>query len=189
MPKFLLNLLVQIFKAFVYSKIQILFGNNSPQLPAQPARVLVVPYPVATFLSSRSADGWTPPVIPHLRSARARSRHHHLPSLPAPPSSTSDAARAFTTPPSLPPSLTPLLTSPLPSMALMPLTPPLLPPATPLWRSPGPYKRAMRSPGSHRTSSPLFQAPSRPPSPSRRAQAAAVRCLRCAASLPLLRHR
>jgi hypothetical protein len=146
MPKFLLNLLVQIFKAFVYSKIQILFGNNSPQLPAQPARVLVVPYPVATFLSSRSADGWTPPVIPHLRSARARSRHHHLPSLPAPPSSTSDAARAFTTPPSLPPSLTPLLTSPLPSMALMPLTPPLLPPATPLWRSPGPYKRAMRPP-------------------------------------------
>jgi hypothetical protein len=28
MSKFHLNLLVQIFKAFVYSKIQILFGNN-----------------------------------------------------------------------------------------------------------------------------------------------------------------
>jgi hypothetical protein len=28
MSKFLLNLLVQISKAFVYSKIQILFGNN-----------------------------------------------------------------------------------------------------------------------------------------------------------------
>jgi hypothetical protein len=34
MSKFLLNLLVQISKAFVYSKIQILFGNNSPQLSA-----------------------------------------------------------------------------------------------------------------------------------------------------------
>jgi hypothetical protein len=37
MSKFLLNLLVQISKAFVYSKIQILFGNNSPQLLAHPA--------------------------------------------------------------------------------------------------------------------------------------------------------
>jgi hypothetical protein len=37
MSKFLLNLLVQISKAFVYSKIQILFGNNSPQLSAHPA--------------------------------------------------------------------------------------------------------------------------------------------------------
>jgi hypothetical protein len=37
MSKFLLNLLGQIFKAFVYSKIQILFKNNSPQLSAHPA--------------------------------------------------------------------------------------------------------------------------------------------------------
>jgi neural Wiskott-Aldrich syndrome protein len=37
MSKFLLNLPVQISKAFVYSKIQILFGNNSPQLSAHPA--------------------------------------------------------------------------------------------------------------------------------------------------------
>jgi hypothetical protein len=37
MSKFLLNLLVQISKAFVYSKIQILFKNNSPQLSAHPA--------------------------------------------------------------------------------------------------------------------------------------------------------
>jgi hypothetical protein len=36
MSKFLLNLLVQISKAFVYSKFQILFRNNSPQLSAQP---------------------------------------------------------------------------------------------------------------------------------------------------------
>jgi hypothetical protein len=177
LSRFLLNLLVQIFKAFVYSKIQILFGNNSPQLsaqprpipffptsrspsphwasaswPAQPARTSVVPYPVAPSsrgsassraafaLSSRPADKWTPPVIPHLRPTRARPRRHHLPSLPTPPSSTSDAARAFTTPPSRSPSLILLLTSPPPSMALTPLTPPLLPPATPLRRSPDPYK-------------------------------------------------
>jgi hypothetical protein len=37
MSKFLLNLLVQISKAFVYSKIKILFRNNSPQLSAHPA--------------------------------------------------------------------------------------------------------------------------------------------------------
>jgi hypothetical protein len=37
MSKFLLNLLGQISKDFVYSKIQILFGNNSPQLLAHPA--------------------------------------------------------------------------------------------------------------------------------------------------------
>jgi hypothetical protein len=38
MSKFLLNLLVQISKAFVYSKIQILFGNNSSQISAHPAQ-------------------------------------------------------------------------------------------------------------------------------------------------------
>jgi hypothetical protein len=39
MSKFLLNLLVQISKAFVYSKIQILFGNNfsSDSGPSGPA--------------------------------------------------------------------------------------------------------------------------------------------------------
>jgi hypothetical protein len=39
MSKFLLNLLVQISKAFVYSKIQILFGNNfsSDSSPSGPA--------------------------------------------------------------------------------------------------------------------------------------------------------
>jgi hypothetical protein len=37
MSKFLLNLLVQISKAFVYSKIQLLFGNHFfPLIPAQP---------------------------------------------------------------------------------------------------------------------------------------------------------
>jgi hypothetical protein len=38
MLKFLQNLLVQISKAFVYSKIQILFGNNSSQISAHPAQ-------------------------------------------------------------------------------------------------------------------------------------------------------
>jgi hypothetical protein len=37
MSKLLLNLLVQISKAFIYSKIQILFRNNSPRLSAHPA--------------------------------------------------------------------------------------------------------------------------------------------------------
>jgi hypothetical protein len=37
MSKFLLNVLVQISKAFIYSKIQILFGNNSSQILAHPA--------------------------------------------------------------------------------------------------------------------------------------------------------
>jgi hypothetical protein len=52
----------------------------------------------AFALSSRLANRWTPPVIPHLRPARARPRRHHLPLLPAPPSPTSDA-----TPPLFPP--------------------------------------------------------------------------------------
>jgi hypothetical protein len=38
MSKFLLNLLVQISKAFVYSKIQILFENNSSQILVHPAQ-------------------------------------------------------------------------------------------------------------------------------------------------------
>jgi hypothetical protein len=135
----------------------------------------------ASALSLRPADRWTPPVIPHLRPARARPRHHHLPPLPAPPSSTSDVARAFTTLPSLPPSLIPLLTSPPPSMALMQLMPPLLPPATPLWRSPGPYKRVMRPPAltaPHPLSPELFHAPfARATSSSRRRSLPPVRCL------------
>jgi hypothetical protein len=61
----------------------------------------------AFALYSRPTDRWTPPVIPHLLPARARSRHHHLLPLPAPPSPTSDAARAFTTPPSFPPPQSP----------------------------------------------------------------------------------
>jgi hypothetical protein len=147
MSKFLLNLLLQISKAFVYSKIQILFGNNSSQISAhlafrpsrgpfffffQPAAppLPTGPQPLgrpsrparrwrltrlpsfsrgsassraAFTLSSRPADRWTPPIIPHLRPTRARPRRHHVESLPAPPISTSDAVRAFTTPPSLPP--------------------------------------------------------------------------------------
>jgi hypothetical protein len=72
--------------------------------------------------------------------------------LPPPPAAPHAAQLHLGCHPSLyhpaitPPSLIPLLTSPPPSMALTPLTPLLLPPATPLRRSPGPYKRAMRLP-------------------------------------------
>jgi hypothetical protein len=53
MAKFLLNLLVQISKAFVYSKIQILFRNNSPQLSRGPSGLLAQPRPILFFLSNR----------------------------------------------------------------------------------------------------------------------------------------
>jgi hypothetical protein len=39
----------------------------------------------AFALSSHPADRWTPPIIPHLRPARARPCHHHLPPLPSLP--------------------------------------------------------------------------------------------------------
>jgi hypothetical protein len=148
MSKFLLNLLVQISKAMVYSKIKFYSEKNfsrhfwplrpfgpavahsffsfqpaAPPLPTGPRplgrpsrptrrwRPAELPPPpqedacsrAAFALSSCPADRWTPPVIPHLRPARGRPRHHHLPLLPAPPSPTSDAARAFNTPPSFPP--------------------------------------------------------------------------------------
>jgi hypothetical protein len=170
MSNSLRNLLVQISKTLVYSKIKFYSEKNffftfgpigpaasrpscgppiffnrplplsplslgRPSRPARQWRLTQLPPSswgsassrAAFALSSRPADRWTPPVIPHLQPARARPRHHHLPPLPAPPSSNSDAAQAFTTPPSLSPSLIPLLTSPPPSMALTPLTPSLLP--------------------------------------------------------------
>jgi hypothetical protein len=124
--------------------------------------------PAETPSLSHVTAMWGPPVssIPFLTSAyrchfsssppatRAAQLHPLMPPEP------------LLTPPSFPPLIL-RLTSPPSSMALKPLTPPLLPPATPLRRSPGPYKRAMRTPGPHRTSSPLFRASLRPPSPSR----------------------
>jgi hypothetical protein len=136
MSKFLLNLLVQISKALLYSKIKFYSEKNfsrhfqpirpfgpavahsffsfepaAPPLPTGPRplgwpsrsarrwRPTKLPPPpqedasshAAFALSSRLADRWTPPVIPHLRPARARSRRHHLPPLPTSPSPTSDA--------------------------------------------------------------------------------------------------
>jgi hypothetical protein len=122
MSKFLLNLLVKISKAMVYSKIKFYLEKNffpvtsgpaaahsffssqpaAPPLPTRP-RPLGRPSHAAFALSSRPADRWTPPIIPHIRPTRARSRRDHLPPLPAPPSPTSDATRAFPTPPSFPP--------------------------------------------------------------------------------------
>jgi hypothetical protein len=67
MSKFLLNLLGQISKAFVYSKIQILFGNNSPQLSAQPRPILFF-----------STDRFSLP-FPLGLSLPAGLAHHHGP--------------------------------------------------------------------------------------------------------------
>jgi hypothetical protein len=78
---------------------------------------------------------------------------------PAPPSSTLRCRPRRYSPHHHFPPLIPLLTSPPSSMASKPLTPPLLPLATPLRRSPGPYKRAMGAPAltapPHCTLSPL----------------------------------
>jgi hypothetical protein len=67
-----------------------------PSRPARRWRPAELPPPpqedassrTAFALSLRPADRWTPPVMHHLRPARARPRHHHLPPLPAPPSPT-----------------------------------------------------------------------------------------------------
>jgi hypothetical protein len=185
MLKFFLNLLVQISKAMVYSKIKfysekffpvtsgpsslsaqpwpILFFSFQPAAPPLPTgprphgrpswpirrwHPTELPPPpqedassrAAFALSSRPANRWTPPVIPHLWPARARPRRHHLPPLPAPPSPTSDATRAFTTPA---------------------INVAITPPATPLRCSPGPFKMAMRPPtltAPHPLSPELFRA-------------------------------
>jgi hypothetical protein len=82
-------------------------------------------------------------------SSSSLATPHHL-------ASPSDAARDITHPAIIPSPLNPFLTSPPSSMALKPLTPSLLPPGDPSPTPPGPYKRAMRPPGPHHTSSPLF---------------------------------
>jgi hypothetical protein len=137
MSKSLLNLLVQISKALVYSKNQILFRKefsftfgpigpvanrpsrgplffltSPPPLPTGPQplgrpsrlarrwRLTRLPPSsrgsassrAASALSSRPANRWTRPIIPHLWPAGARSCRHHLLPLLALPSSTSDAA-------------------------------------------------------------------------------------------------
>jgi hypothetical protein len=183
MSKFLLNILVQISKAFVYSKIQILFRNNCPQFSAQPRPILFFSnwplplFPLGLGLSAgpvgpRASGALpdchlphrkTPPAAPPSPFLRARlTGGPHLSSLT---SSLPELGRAATTSrrsprrpalPRMPPELLPpryhfpLLNPPPnlapPSMALTPLTPLLLPLATPLQRSPSPYKRAMRPP-------------------------------------------
>jgi hypothetical protein len=76
MSKFLLNLLLQISKALVYSKIKFYSEKNFPSLSAQPAQRLAslsahaahpaassssLRRPSATSSSSRAAAPWTPP--------------------------------------------------------------------------------------------------------------------------------
>jgi hypothetical protein len=205
MLKFLLNLLVQISKAFVYSKIQILFRNNSPQLLAHPAfrpsrgpfslflSIWLLPlFPLGFGLSAGPASPHaggalpdcrlphrkTPPAAPPSPTLRARlTGGPHLSSLTSGPPelghATPRAAQpylgrypSFYHPAIISPSLIPVLTLPPPSIVLTPLTPPLLSLDTPLRRSPGPYKRAMR-PLTLTAPHPLSRAHSHPPSPSR----------------------
>jgi hypothetical protein len=86
MSKFLLNLLVQISKAFVYSKIQILFGNNSHQLSAQPR-------PIPFFSFFQPVDFPSPP-------------HWAMTSRPAQPTITAQPATGHLLPPTPKPSTT-----------------------------------------------------------------------------------
>jgi hypothetical protein len=203
-----------IFKNLIFIQKGIFFGfrpiqpSPAPRWPAPPRRPLaprsaqaaLAYFPKGVFSSTLRTPAetpslshitamWGPPIssIPFLTSADCYRFSSSSLATPRCPASPSDATRAITRPTIIPP-LIPLLTSPPSSMALKPLTPPLLPPGHPSPAPPVPYKMAMRPPGPHRTSSPLFRASSRPPPPSQRAQAAAVHCLRCAASLPLLRH-
>jgi hypothetical protein len=87
MSKFLLNLLVQIFKASVYSKIQISFGNNSPQLSAHPAfrpsrgpfffsnRLIFPPLPTGPRPPSQPRPPSRPNQPPSSSSSRTEAKH------------------------------------------------------------------------------------------------------------------
>jgi hypothetical protein len=101
--------------------------------------------PAETSSLSHVTAMWGPPVsfIPFPTPADRYHFSSSPPATPRCPAPPSDAARAVSRPAIIPP-LIPLLTSAPSSMALKPLTPPLLPLATPLWRSPDPYKRVMR---------------------------------------------
>jgi hypothetical protein len=119
----------------------------------------------------------TPPAAPPSPTLRARlTGGPHLSSLTSGPPelghATPRAAQpylgrypSFYHPAIISPSLIPVLTLPPPSIVLTPLTPPLLSLDTPLWRSPGPYKRAMRPPtltAPHPLSPELFRTLLRP---------------------------
>jgi hypothetical protein len=91
MSKFLLNLLGQISKAFVYSKIQILFGNNSPQFSSHPAfRPSRSPF----FFFFQPADFPSPP-------------HWASTSRPAQPTITAQPTTGHLLPPAPKPSMAP----------------------------------------------------------------------------------
>jgi hypothetical protein len=83
MSKFLQNFLVQISKAFVYSKIQILFGNNSPQLSAQPRPIpfcfptgrFSLPSPLGLGLPAGPAHHHSPTGYRSSSSSRTETKH------------------------------------------------------------------------------------------------------------------
>jgi hypothetical protein len=88
MSKFLLNLVVQISKAFVYSKIQILFGNNCPQLSAHltfrpsrgpflffPTGRFSLPFPLGLDLPASPAHHHGPTGYRSSSSSRTEAKH------------------------------------------------------------------------------------------------------------------
>jgi hypothetical protein len=88
MSKFLLNLLVQIFKALVYSKIQFLFEKEfssdfSPSGPAPPALARYAPQAAGSPLGPSRVGVFVERCIPfdfaHSgRDAFSLSRHYHV---------------------------------------------------------------------------------------------------------------
>jgi hypothetical protein len=90
MSKFLLNILVQISKALVYSKNQILFGKEfSPSLSAHPAfrpslfftGRFSLPFPLGLGLPAGPAHphGLTGHLSSSSRTKAERARRHHRP--------------------------------------------------------------------------------------------------------------
>jgi hypothetical protein len=167
MSKFLLNLLLQISKALVNSKIP----ASPPAVPSPQAETVPAgpstPHVGRVFVRNtfsflvRALPSWPP--LPRLSVKRAplvscvfpttpTDPGHFLPLPPATPCRpTSDLempSEVFTPRLDSPPkshSLTSHQASPS-SMALKPLMPALTAPATPPRRSPGPYKRRAPSP-------------------------------------------
>jgi hypothetical protein len=133
MSKFFLNLLLQISKALVNSKIQFLIQKFF-FLTFGPADL------AAHSLISLSSGPW-------LSAPSPTSSRPSLPSSPPLPGHRAPPSSAPRVPPShyhlafIFPPLIPLLNPHQSSMALKPLTPALTPPTTPPRCSPDPYKR------------------------------------------------
>jgi hypothetical protein len=101
---------------------------------------------------------WGPPVssIPFLTPADRCRFSSSSPATPRRPASPSDAARAITRPAIIPPPPNPPLNLAPVFNGVKAINVAVTPPGHPSPVPPGPYKRAMRPPGPHRTTSPLF---------------------------------